>query len=270
MKTCLVDESNIYYNNLRGMNLMADIISIDKYVESINRSLKDVADFEKDNIKKCGEIISNAVEADKRIHIFGTGGSSFIFALESFYRPGTLPQVNPFLEQGFMNSHGAIKARMLQQRVIGYGEAVLDYYRIDSGDVLIVVNPHGINKATIEAVMAGNKAEAIIIGISSKALCEAVPSSHPDRHRSGQSLNNLSELASHIDLHLSSQTVEGGLGGLLTPVLSFVSNSIVIATVIALRNRGIESSLWMDEYAAGGPDNNRRLEKKYRNKIRHL
>ena len=212
----------------------------------------------------------DAIEQDKRIHIFGTGDASFVFALESFYRPGTLPQVNPFFEQGFMNSHGAMKARMLQNRVVGYGEAVLDYYRISEGDVLIIVNTYGINRASIEAAVAGAAMGAVVIGISSRDLSNLVPSDHPDRHESGKSLSDLTELSAYIDLHISSLTAPGGIGGMETPVLSFVANSLVSFTIDASEKKGNICSLWMDEYSSGGSDNNRSLEQKYRNKIRHL
>ena len=249
---------------------MPSTISMNEYIDLVNSSLKVIADKEQAHLKKCGEILADAVKKDKRIHIFGTGGASFIFALESFYRPGTLPQVNPFFEQGFMNSHGAMKARMLQNRVVGYGEAVLDYYRISKGDVLIIVNTYGINKASIEAAVDGSALGATVIGVSSKNLSQFVPANHPDRHKSGKSISDLPELSAHIDLHISSLTASGGIGGMETPVLSFVANSLVSFTIDASEKKGNISPLWMDEYSSGGFDNNRKLEQKYRNTIRHL
>lgn len=61
---------------------------VESYLSKIEEILEKIRKEERDNLAKAVELISEAVEGDKLIHVFGTGGHLVMAAMELFYRVG--------------------------------------------------------------------------------------------------------------------------------------------------------------------------------------
>lgn len=68
---------------------------VESYLSKIEEILEKIRKEERDNFAKTAELISEAVEGDNLIHVFGTGGHSVMAAMEVFYRAGGLACINP-------------------------------------------------------------------------------------------------------------------------------------------------------------------------------
>ena len=57
---------------------------VETYLSKTEEILRKIREEEKGNFAKAAELISDAVEENKLIHIFGTGGHSVMGAMEVF------------------------------------------------------------------------------------------------------------------------------------------------------------------------------------------
>lgn len=116
--------------------------------------------------------ICTAARADRRVYIFGTGHSHML-AEEVHYRAGGLAITVPVLVGSAMLHEGAVISSVYE-RTEGLVRPILERYRMQSGDVLIVVSNSGVNAAPTEAADYGREIGAKVIAITSLAYSTAI------------------------------------------------------------------------------------------------
>ncbi len=245
------------------------------YYERVTGLLERV-EKEKESVAKAARLTSEAIEKDRLLHVFGTGGHSYIGAEEMFWRAGGLVPVNPIFDPGVSLSHGGTRSSMIE-RLPGYVKPVLEYYQVKKDDVMIIVNAYGINSATIDAAVESKRMGAKVIAITSPEFSKVVPPDHPARHPSKKSLFELEEVDVVIDCHMppGDAVVEiEGFSQKVAPVSTilnaFVLNSIVACTVENLVKKGITPPVWMSGNMPGGDEANKKYIEKYFERIKHL
>ena len=245
------------------------------YYERVTDLLKRV-EKEKENVAKAARLTSEAIEKDRLLHVFGTGGHSYIGAEEMFWRAGGLVPVNPIFDPGVSLSHGGTRSSMIE-RLPGYVKPVLEYYQVKKDDVMIIVNAYGINSATIDAAIESKRMGAKVIAITSPEFSKVVPLDHPARHPSKKSLFELEEVDVVLDCHMppGDAVVEiEGFSQKVAPVSTilnaFLLNSIVACTVENLVKKGITPPVWMSGNMPGGDEANKKYIEKYFERIKHL
>ena len=122
--------------------------AIDRYFKVVTDLLNEVYIRERGSIEKAAKILADAIEEGRLIHIFGTGGHSYMGAEEFFYRAGGLIPVNPILDPGVSLAFGALRSTAIE-RLPGYAQKVMAFYDLKEGDPIIIVNAYGINSCTI-------------------------------------------------------------------------------------------------------------------------
>jgi uncharacterized phosphosugar-binding protein len=208
------------------------------------------------------------------LHVFGTGGHSYIAGEEVFYRAGGLVPVNSILDPGVSLAEGAVRSTFVE-RTPGYARAVLDSYPLQPGDVMIVVNANGINAVTIDTALEAKARGLTVIAVTSPGCSQGIPAGHPARHPSN---NNLSDVA---DLYIDSKvptgealvTVEGcdqKVGPASTIANAFILHSIVIAAVEHMVSLGVKPPVWKSANAPGGDQANRQYIADYSGRVKHL
>ena len=136
------------------------------YYQSIVKNLEQVNATQGENIQKAASLMADAIAEDRLIHVYGGGGHTTLCMGEMFFRAGGLSCINPVMETGLSVFNQALKYLELE-RTVNYGSAIMKYYDLQPGDLLIVFHNIGINPATIDAVMEAKKAGAKIIAVSS-------------------------------------------------------------------------------------------------------
>ncbi len=247
---------------------------LETYYQAILDSLGRIKTTETSKIREAGRLIGESLAKGRLLHVFGTGGHSYIAGEEIFYRAGGLVPVNAILEPGVSLAYGAIRSTKVE-RAAGWVKGVLDTYSLQPGDVIVVVNANGINAATIDAALEAKQRGLTVIAVTSPECSKGIPPGHPARHPSNKDLYEVADL--YIDdmvpVGEALVTVEGcdqkvAPGSTITN--AFILHSLVIAAVEHLVRLGLKPPVWKSANAPGGDEANRRYIAEYVGRIKHL
>jgi uncharacterized phosphosugar-binding protein len=245
-----------------------------EFLERIQSLQRRIAEEEQANILRGAQAIADQLAQDKVIHVIGTGGHSYIGAEEIFFRAGGLFPVNAILDEGFSLGQGAIRSMMVE-RTPGYAKAVLKYYDLQPGDLLIIVNAYGINSATIDSALFCRENGITAIGVTSVELQRQLPKGHESRHPSGQDLCDVVDIVIDTkvppgDALMSIPGVTQKVGSCSTFANALAMQSLMMEAVAELARRGIDPPIWQSANSVGGDAANRANTAKYKYRIKKL
>lgn len=251
--------------------------AFETYQAKVMELLQEIARREGQKIRQAGRLMAECLAGDHLVHVYGTGGHSYMGAEEMFYRTGGLVPINAIFDPGVSLSFGATRSTFVE-RLSGYARGVLEYYGVGPGDVLVVVNAYGINGVTIDAAMEGKRRGARVIAVTSPTFSRFVPPDHPARHPSKRNLFELDEVDVFIDNHMpvgDALVPLEPLGGVpvgpsSTMVNAFVINSMVVAAIEAMLEMGVTPPVWISANMPGGDQKNRAHIARYKGRLRHL
>ena len=247
------------------------------YAKAVSELPQIILEKENLNIEKAAKFMADTYEKGGLIHIFGTGAHSSIAGEEFFLRPGSLMNINPIFDPGLSVTHGAYRSWMIE-KLNGYATPVLDYYKINQGDVMIIVNAYGINSVTIEAAIESKRKGATVIAVTSKDFALSVSRDYPSRHYSQKCLHELKEVDLVIDSHVPAGDCVSEIPGIEQKLgaVSTICNCIVLgllntAAVKLLIDMGIEPDMIKSPYYIKDANtNNSNMINKYYEIIRHI
>ncbi|MBZ5760735.1 MULTISPECIES: SIS domain-containing protein [Rhizobium] len=121
---------------------------------------------------RAAAVICEAARSDHRVYLFGTGHSHML-AEEVHYRAGGLAITVPVLVGSAMLHEGAVISS-IYERTPGLVRPVLERYRMERGDVLVIASNSGVNAAPTEAADYGREIGATVIAITSLAYSAAI------------------------------------------------------------------------------------------------
>ncbi len=247
---------------------------LEAYYVAIGDTLRRIREEEGDKIRRAGRLIGESLAKGRLLHVFGTGGHSYIAGEEVFYRAGGLVPVNAILEPGVSLAYGAVRSTKVE-RAAGWVKGVLDTYALQAGDVMLVVNANGINAATIDAALEAKSRGLTVIAITSPECSRAIPAGHPARHPTNKDLCDVADLYIDDKVPLGEALVSvPGCDQKVAPGSSianaFIQHSLVIAAVEHMIIMGVKPPVWKSANAPGGDEANKAYIAKYMGKIRHL
>jgi len=239
------------------------------YYEAVVRLLSEIQGSQGAAIDRAADLIFPSLAADGVLHLFGSGHSHLV-AEEAFHRAGGLVPVNTMTEP-FLTPLTPPKKSGQLERVSGIAEVLLDYHEPRPGEVLLIVSNAGINPVPVELALGAKLRELTVIAITSLRHARAVAS----RHASGKRLFEVADLV--ID-----NCGEAGDGAVTFPGLAekvgptsllagaFIVNSIVCGVVERFVTKGLSPPVYLSANLPGGDEHNRRLEAKYKGRIKLL
>ena len=244
------------------------------YYKSIIENLELVNKTQEENIKKAASLMVDAIAEDRLINVYGGGGHTTLCMGEMFFRAGGLSCINPIMETGLSVFNQALKYLELE-RTVNYGSAIMKYYDLQEGDLLIVFHNIGINPATIDAVMEAKSRGVKIIAISSSYWQNEMPEDHFIRHP------NKTNLFDYADVCIDDFNPVGdavvNVPGLDTPIAPvsnivdfYIAHLLEIETVKQCVERGITPPVWSSANTPGGDEKNADYLKKYRPRVKML
>ena len=255
-----------------------DTVSADElcedYLDRVITFMRQIQSEEKNNLDAAGRMMAEHIANDRLVHVFGPGGHSNLATQELFFRAGGLIHMNAILDEGTLLSNGALRS-MAIERTPGYGRIVIENQRLGNGDLLILVNAYGINAALIDAALTARERGVTLIGISSRTHAENTAPDHPARHPTQQNLHDLVDVAIDTkvpvgDALLSIPGVSENTSALSTFTNATALNSLVIRTIVHLRDIGIEPPIWRSGNAPGGDEANGKFLDRFRGRVRAL
>jgi uncharacterized phosphosugar-binding protein len=252
---------------------MTDSVSA-QYLERIIEHLQRLHDEELDSIRKAARVVGDHIKEDKIVYIYGPGGHSNLASQEVFFRAGGLMHISAMLDEGTLLSNGALRS-MQVERTPGYGKIVVGDYRLQQGDLLIIVNAYGINSATIDAAIEARRLGVKTIGVTSVHHASSTSKDHVARHPSKQNLHDLVDIVIDSKVQVGDAVVEvEGLEQRVAAMSTFANayllNSLVAETVQLLVNEAISPPIWMSGNAPGGDEANARFIDRFTDSIKKL
>lgn len=244
------------------------------YLEAIEANLKKVKLEQADNIRAAGKLMADAIEADRLISVYGGGGHTTLAMGEMFFRAGGLANINPIMETGLSVFNQALKYLELE-RTENYGSAIMRYYGLKEGDLLIIFHNIGINPATIDAAAEAKKNGVRIIAVSSSYWQQEMPRDHFIRHSSGKNLFDFADVCIDDYNPVGDAVVTvPGFDCPIAPVSNVVDFTIAhwmeIECVRQCVERGITPPVWHSANAPGGDEANAASLAKYRPLVKNL
>lgn len=244
------------------------------YLETIIANLKQVMETQADAIMSAGTLMADAVCEDRLIHVYGGGGHTTLAMGEMFFRAGGLANINPIMETGLSVFNQALKYLELE-RTENYGSAIMKYYRLQPGDLLIIFHNIGINAATIDAAAEAKKAGAKIVAVSSSHWQQEMPEDHFIRHSSRRNLFDFADVCIDDCNPVGDAVVSvPGFDSPIAPISNVVDFTIAhwleIECVRQCVARGVMPPVWRSANAPGGDEFNAANLAKYSPRIKNL
>ncbi len=241
------------------------MISEFEYVNTINEILKDVEANNHDNIKIAAEKVAEAIMNDKIIHTFGTGHSHMI-GVEMFARAGGLGNVDAMLDPDVLTSNGTARSGSIE-RLSGVSDIVYDNYKIEKGDIMLIVSNSGRNAMPIEMAMRCKKEGIYTICITSLKQSRSMKS----RHASGKRLFELCDLV--LDNCAPSGdgclNIDGYVTGAVSTIAGcFLVNTISTEAIKICASKGFRPYIYQSQNVDGA--DNEAIVVHYRDRIKHL
>lgn len=243
------------------------------YFSEVSAILARVVEEQSGNIDRAAEIIADTVEKGGMFHIFGTGGHSNMAAIEMCHRAGMLCCADAILDPGLSCEHGATR---WNERIVGYANEVMRYYRVKEGDVMLQINAYGINSVTIDTAEYCKAHKIPLIAITCPELSDMIDRKQHNRHPSGKCLYELA------DVVINDYTPNGeaivpikGCDYKASPASTivnlFIINSINAKVCDLLAERGIKPEVWVSGNASADGDRiNQKNMDKWFFRLRHI
>jgi uncharacterized phosphosugar-binding protein len=246
----------------------------DSYFDTITGLMQRVRDEEHEAIGRAARVVADTVAEGRLLHVFGTGGHSAMGAEEIFFRAGGLIAVNAILDDGVMLQGGALRS-MAVERTPGYARAILDYYEVGEGDVLLIVNAYGVNAVTIDAALEGRQRGCTTVAVTSVALQRGLPQGHPSRHPQGHDLADLVDITIDCKVPMGDALLEipgvtQRVGASSTFLNALALNLLTLRATEELAQRGINPPIWQSANSPGGDEANRRHVAAFKHRIKKL
>lgn len=245
---------------------------IKQYYESVSDLITKITKEQSDKITEAASLVADAIERDNVFHVFGSGGHSNMVSIEMCHRAGNLIPCNTILDPGLSCEHGATR---WCEKVEGYAQNVLRYYRVKSGDVLIQFNAYGINTCSIDTVMECKRLGVKVVAVTSPTLSHSIPEDFPGRHPNRKNLCDLADIV--IDSYTPYGEAVVSLEGYpfkVSPTSTianiFIMNALNAKTCEILASRGIKPPVWISGNIPGGTESNQAGMDKYFGVLRHL
>lgn len=241
--------------------------AVDLYFNRIKEVLSTIQETQKEKIEAAGQAFARTILAGGHVYLFGSG-HSVIPVLDIFPRYGSFTGFHPLYDPRLMwfnvvGPGGARELLWLEQQE-GYAEVVLQSYRIEKRDCMLVFSHGGLNAAPIEMALAAKKAGATVVSVSSHQNRKL----RAPKHSSGKMLADVSDIA--IDncmppedslVAMEGRTEKVAAGSTATGVC--IAMSLVAETGTRLAASGAEFPIFVSPNVGLPPDNNARVYASY-------
>ncbi len=224
------------------------------YFDGVEAVLRKIRDTQAANIEKAAKYVSDAIAADRVVHVFGAGHSNLI-AEEIFYRAGCPAPVNHVVDISLSGGVGVTKSEFME-RLEGVGPVLYNHIRPAAGDVFIVISNSGRNAAPIEMAREARSHEHPVIAITSVGYSR----SQKSRHSSGELLLDhadvvLDNCGDFGDVCVDVPGFNRRIGPTSGVAGAYIIHSVMVQAAFNLQENGVEPPV----FVSGNRDDGRKL-----------
>ncbi|HLR69215.1 SIS domain-containing protein [Virgibacillus sp. MSJ-26] len=240
---------------------------IHNYFSNITDLLKKVEKEEQDVLTKASKKVSESIQNDGVVHLFGCG-HSHILTEEVYYRAGGLVPIHPILHEPLMLHEGAVRSSSLE-RENDYAHKFMEQQDIRTGDVIFVISTSGRNPVPVDVAKIAKQKGAYVIGITSIEYS----SSQPSRHTSGKHLFDAVDLVinNHApigDALLSYEKVSVKFAPSSTVIGATILNAILAESIKHMADSNYNPPIFLSGNIEGADEHNNKLIEKYKGRVK--
>ena len=229
-----------------------------RYFAHVQSKLEEVLASELPNIEKAAEYVAESCRKGGKFYLFGSGHSHMI-AEELYLRAGGLALVHAILPPELMLHEMPNKSTYLE-RIEGYAKALIELYRLDEKDTLMVISNSGRNAVPVEMCLEAKKKGVKVIAMTSMRHSSACGS----RHSSGLKMYQIADVTidNHADVGDASFPIDGldyPIGPTSDAVGIAIAQALVCEVVDKLVKDGIEPPIFKSSNVDGGDEHNNRM-----------
>ena len=242
---------------------------LESYFTQLFKILENIRSSQARIMQEAAEVITESVANGGIVHIAGTGHSHML-AEEIFVRAGGLAAVDAILEPSLMLHTGALKSSFIE-RLSGYGTILLNYYKVEPKDVLIVVSNSGANTVPVEMALVAKERGTKTIALTSLSYSKNVQARHP----SGKKLYQVADIVIDNqgvpgDAVVKVDGLEQKVGASSTVAGAAILNAIFVQVAANLIDKGITPPIFISNKIEGADKHNARIVQEYRDRVKHF
>lgn len=241
---------------------------IDQYFTAIQRLQTQVIGSQREQLIAVASAMTETLQRDGRILLFGTGHSHML-AEEGHFRAGGLANVVPVLLSALMLHEGTVLSGRLE-RTAGIATALLDHYQPQPGEMLFVFSNSGVNIAPVEMALAARQRGLITVAVCSMKYAQATPLSSVGRRLyevTDYVLDNGGEVGDSL---IPLDGLPWRVGPSSTVIGVLIWNALVTEAACQLRARGVEAPVYISANMPNAAEHNAALIDKWQSRNPHI
>ena len=233
-----------------------------RYFGYAQSKLQEILEHEMPNIQKAADFVTESCKNGGKFYVFGSGHSHMV-AEELYLRAGGLALVHGILPPELMLHEMPNKSTYLE-RVEGYSQALVELYRVEEKDTVMVISNSGRNAVPVEMCLAAKAKGAKVIAMTSMKHSSGCTS----RHSSGKKMYEIADVtidncADPGDAGFPSEGLISTIGPTSSVTGITIAQALVCQVVDNLVKAGIEPPVFKSSNVDGGDEHNNRMFDKY-------
>jgi uncharacterized phosphosugar-binding protein len=237
------------------------------FLEACKAFLTYIEEHQKDNFRTAGEMIADRIMQDKLVYVVGAGGHSWVPPMDMFCRAGGLVPISAMMDVSTSTLTGGFKS-IHMERVPGYMNALFEYHRIETDDLVLIFNNVGVNPLVIDAALECRKRGARSIGVAGTPWQVTLPPDSHIRHPSKQNLKDIVDLFIDDynpvgDCVIAIADLDTAVAPISTITDGYIVRRIELEAIKVLLENDFDPPVWMSANSPGGDETNSRHLDKY-------